>query len=77
MKYRIVKRNTNIEGKRSSYPFYYAQMKLFEVWIDCNLNPFVDTYYAWDSDLSKVEKWVNKQLLGEQPLKEEVVKTYD
>jgi hypothetical protein len=77
MKYRIVSRNRLADGQPCYSLYYYAQMNVFGTWIDCNLNPFVDTYDSYDLELKVVERWVNSQLEKKEPLKEEVVKTYD
>jgi len=79
MKYRIIRRNKAPNGNRVTW--YYAQMSVLGVWIDCALQPFSDTYNASDGNLSVVEKWVEDEIkvktIFSEPLKEEVVKTYD
>jgi len=77
MKYRIVSRDGLANGESSDHLWYYAQMNVFGAWIDCYLDPFVDTWGSCDTELEVVEKWVNSQLKKKEPLKEEVVKTYD
>jgi hypothetical protein len=77
MKYRIVSRNKYADGRPCHHLNYFAQMNVFGTWVDCNLNPFVNTYDSYDMELKVVEKWVNSQLIKKEPLKEEVVKTYD
>lgn len=77
MKYRIVSRNRTLDGVPSYSLYYYAQMNVFGTWIDCRFNPFVDTYDYYDLELRVVENWVDSQLKKKEPLKEEVVKTYD
>lgn len=78
MEYRIVRRNKLPDtGGRSSYDYYYAQMKIFGRWIDCRYNPFIDAYGSYDINLSEVENWLDMQIKGQQPIEEEVVKTYE
>jgi hypothetical protein len=80
MKYRIVSRNKNPwYGSYIDYPYYYAQMKVFGMWIDCRHHPFKEAYNSYDDMLVVVERWVDAQIHGSQPVtfKEEVVKTYD
>jgi len=77
MKYRIVSRNSSPwDDSYRDYPYYYAQMKVFGMWIDCRYNPFGSTYCSYDTELETVERWVDKQINGSQ-ITEEVVKTYD
>jgi hypothetical protein len=77
MKYRIVSRNSSPwDGTYRDYPYYYAQMKVFGMWIDCRFNPFKEVYCSYDNELKTVERWVDKQINGSQ-ITEEVVKTYD
>jgi len=78
MKYRIVSRNKcPWSGDPKDYPFYYAQMKVFGMWIDCRHNPFEVAYSSYDDELKTVERWVDRQIHGSQPITEKVVKTYD
>lgn len=77
MKYRIVSRNRLPDGEPCYSLYYYAQMNVLGTWVDCHLNPFVNTYDSYDLELKVVEKWVNFQFKKKDPLKEEVVKTYD
>jgi hypothetical protein len=77
MKYRIVSRNKHADGQPCHYLVYFAQMNVFGTWVDCHLNPFVESYNSYDMDLRVVEKRVNSQLIKKEPLKDEVVKTYD
>jgi hypothetical protein len=77
MKYRIVSRNSSPwDGTYRDCPYYYAQMKVFGMWIDCRFNPFGSTYYSFDTELETVERWVDRQINSSQ-ITEEVVKTYD
>lgn len=79
MKYRIVRRNQSPCGERITW--YYAQMKVLGIWIDCRHLLFIDTYNSTDEDLEVVERWVEDEINVEKvfnaPLKEEIVKTYD
>jgi hypothetical protein len=78
MKYRIVSRNNSPwDGTYRDSPYYYAQMKVFGMWIDCRYNPFESSYDTYDVELKTVERWVDRQIHGSQPVTEEVVKTYD
>jgi hypothetical protein len=77
MKYRIVSRNRcPWSGTYRDFPYYYAQIKVFGMWIDCRFNPFKETYCSYDNELKTVERWVDRQINGSQ-ITEEVVKTYD
>jgi hypothetical protein len=78
MKYRIVSRNScPWDGIYRDYPYYYAQMKVFGMWIDCRFNPFGSSYDTYDVELKVVERWVDMQINRSQPVTEKVVKTYD
>lgn len=78
MKYRIVSRNsTPWDGCYGDYPYYYAQMNVFGIWIDCRFHPFKSVYDSFDTNLEVVDNWINQQLSNKKPVKEEVVKTYD
>jgi hypothetical protein len=78
MKYRIVSRNSSSwDGSYGDYPYYYAQMNVFGIWIDCRFHPFKSVYNSHDPYLETVDKWINQQLSDKKPVKEEVVKTYD
>jgi len=78
MKYRIVSRNRcPWDGNYIDYPYYYAQMNVFGIWIDCRFHPFKSIYNSHDLDLKTVDNWINQQLSDKKPVKEEVVKTYD
>ncbi len=78
MKYRIVSRNSSPwDGSYRNYSYYYAQMNVFGIWIDCRFHPFKSVYDSFDTDLEVVDKWINRQLSDKKPVKEEVVKTYD
>jgi hypothetical protein len=78
MKYRIVSRNSwPWGGSYRDYLYYYAQMNVFGIWIDCRFYPFKSVYDSFDTDLEVVDKWINQQLSNMKPVKEEVVKTYD
>ncbi len=78
MKYRIVSRNSSLwDGSYGDYPYYYAQMNVFGIWIDCRFHPFKSVYNSHDPDLEVVDNWINQQLSNKKPVKEEVVKTYD
>jgi hypothetical protein len=57
--------------------WYYAQMNVLGIWIDCNFNPFVDTWNASDADFKEVEEWIQNRIKGNSPIQQEVVKTYD
>ncbi len=79
MKYRIVSRNKNPWDNfcRTDYSYYYAQFKVFGVWIDCRYNPLVSAYDTFDPELKVVEEWVNNQISKKLPLEEKVVKTFE
>lgn len=77
MKYRIVKRNTTIDGSISRFDWYYAQRNILGLWIDLRFHPFISTYDSYDSDFSIVERWLNNYINGQSPKSEEVVKTYE
>jgi hypothetical protein len=78
MKYRIVSRNSSPwDGTYRDCPYYYAQMKVFGMWIDCRDNPFGSSYDTYDTELKVVERWVDAQIHGSQSVTQEVVKTYD
>ena len=79
-KYRIVSRNKTPWDSyyRTDYSYYYAQSKLFGMWIDCRYNPFfLNASDSYNVHLGVVEEWVNNQLHRKLPLEEKVVKTYD
>lgn len=79
MKYRIVRRNRAPNGECIGW--YYAQMNIFGIWIDCRHQFFIDTYNSTDKYLEVVEKWVKDEIKVEDvfkcPVQQEVVKTYD
>ena len=75
MKYRIVRRNEAPNGNRITW--YYAQMKVLGVWIDCIFNPFVNTWNASDIEIEVVEKWIQDRIKKKKPVQQEVVKTYE
>lgn len=77
MKYRIVSRNRHLNGDCCSYEYYYAQVNVFGIWIDCHLNPFISTYNSFDTELKVVEEWVQSRIKQKEPVQQEVVKTYD
>ena len=52
-------------------------MNVLGIWIDCNFNPFVDTWNASDADFKEVEEWIQNRIKGNSPIQQEVVKTYD
>jgi len=79
MKYRIVSRNKSPHaGNTINCTYYYAQVNVFGVWIDCRYYPFFDDVWdAYDTNFDCVERWVKRQISIKEPMKEEVVKTYD
>lgn len=86
-KYRIVKRYKNPLGETKPYPYYYAQLKLFDLfWVDYHYGWFwTYEYYedgdSVDTDLNVVEKYVERLIKNESQSKvkfpeQQVVKTY-
>ena len=75
MKYRIVRRNRAISGDYfpDSY-WYYAQVNVFGIWIDCHWNPFISDWGSYDTTSESVEQWIQGRKIK---TKQEVVKTYD
>jgi hypothetical protein len=70
MKYRIVARP--LLGEL----YYYAQQKIFGIWVDCRLRPFSDVYYSHSRKQEEVEKWVETQINEKRLPREQVVKEY-
>lgn len=77
MKYRIVSRNKKPSGEHSNYPWFYAQMEVFGIWVDCRFHPMKESYNSYDANAETVDMWINSQIAENEPMKEEVVKTYD
>lgn len=85
-KYRIVARNTNSLGEISSHTWYYAQVKVFDLfWIDCRrIENIIGTDWgdyekSFDLDDKVVESYIlyKKNPETNPKPKQEVVKTYD
>ena len=78
MKYRIVKRNTDVFGDIRPHEWYYAQVKVLGIWFDLRHHPFYsntrDSYYP---GYAIVEEWLENYMKGKPAYKQEVVKTYE
>jgi hypothetical protein len=79
-KYRIVERNKNRWGDYSSYPYYFLQVKIFDLfWIDYCKYPFAEFngYSSYSLDLPTVENFYQELIMEKQePYKQTVVKTF-
>jgi hypothetical protein len=78
-KYRIVERNRDRWGEYRSYPCYFLQVKIFDLfWIDYRKYPFAgsDGFNSYDYDLEVVEKFYQELMKKEEPVKQTVVKTF-
>jgi len=76
--YRIVSRYRWVALGPADYPVYYAQQKVFDRWwMDCRLNPFINSYSSYGPHLKYVENWVQEQIYGKNPEPDEVVRTYE
>jgi len=78
-KYRIVERNRDGWGDNSSKPYYFLQVKIFDLfWIDYYKYPFAG-YYCYSSygdDLEVVENCYQELMKKQEPYKQTVVKTF-
>lgn len=77
-KYRIVERNRDHWGDYCSYPYYFLQVKIFDLfWIDYYRNPFVgDLYDSHDCNLEVVENFYQELMEKQESYKQTVVKTF-
>jgi hypothetical protein len=78
-KYRIVERNRNKWGDYRSYPYYFLQVKIFDLfWIDYHKYPFAGSYgYRSSScELQVVETIYEELMKKQEPVKQTVVKTF-
>ena len=67
-KYRIVERNRDVWGDNSSKPYYFLQVKIFDLfWTDYYKYPFAGSYCysSYDDDL-KVVEYCYKELMKKQ-----------
>jgi len=78
-KYRIVERNRDRWGDYRSCPYYFLQVKIFDLfWIDYRKYPFADSdgFNSYSYDLEVVEKFYQKLMEKQEPVKQTVVKTF-
>ena len=78
-KYRIVERNRDEWGDNSSKPYYFLQVKIFDLfWIDYCKYPFAGSYCysSYDYDLNVVEYCCKELMKKQEPYKQTVVKTF-
>ena len=78
-KYRIVERNRDRWGDYRSCPYYFLQVKIFDLfWIDYRKYPFADydRFNSYSYDLEVVEKFYQKLMEKQEPVKQTVVKTF-
>ena len=78
-KYRIVERNRDRWGDYRSYPYYFLQVKIFDLfWIDYYKYPFAGSlrYNSYDYDLEVVENCYQELMKKQEPYKQTVVKTF-
>lgn len=78
-KYRIVERNRDVWGEYLSYPCYYLQVKIFDLfWIDYRKYPFAgpDVFNSYSYDLELVEQCYQALIEKQEPFKQTVVKTF-
>lgn len=83
-KYRIVARNTNSLGEISSRTWYYAQVKVFDLfWIDCRIEDLMSNWGDYEKSFYPDDKVVESYILYKRnpetkpKYKQEVIKTYD
>jgi len=70
-KYRIIKRRVGFSE------YYYAQCKIFNIWVDLQYHPFVNTYDAHDLFFDTVEEWLKNYIESKKPSVDEVIKEYE
>lgn len=78
-KYRIVERNRDRWGDNSSKPYYFLQVKIFDLfWIDYYKYPFAGSlrFNSYDYDLKVVEYGFKELMKKQEPYKQTVVKTF-
>lgn len=79
-KYRIVERNRDRWGDCRSYPYYFLQIKIFDLfWIDYCKYPFAGSYEhnSYDPDPKVVEYCYQELMKKKKPYKQTVVKTFN
>ena len=82
-KYRIVERNRDVWGDYRSCPYYFLQVKIFDLfWIDYRKYPFAhpEVFNSWfnsySHDLGIVENFYQELIKPQESYKQTVVKTF-
>lgn len=78
-KYRIVERNKDRWGDWSDVPWYFLQVKIFDLfWIDYYRHLFssYDRFHSYDTELEMVERCYDDIMKQKEPYKQKVVKTF-
>jgi hypothetical protein len=81
-RYRIVKRNTDPSGHPSNNDdWYYAQCKIFGIWIDlrhCRFIPLTTTVNSYHQFYPHVEECLEKHISNQKKkFVQEVIKCYE